>query len=64
MANKIQSIYFESSSEDCLPPDAVDGMALMLAEDAAEGFEGVNVWDMSIEDQPHAFLKNNPLPSS
>lgn len=64
MTNKNRIICFESSVDDCLPSDAVDGMALMLAEDEAEGFEGVNVWDISIEDPPHAFLKNNPLPSS
>lgn len=62
MVNNNQAIYFESSVEEFLPPDAVDGMALMLAEDEAEGFEGVNVWDISIEDPPHEFLKNNPSP--
>ena len=52
------TVVYEHEKGQELPPDAVDGMALMLAEDEAEGFEGVNVWDISIEDPPHEFLKN------
>lgn len=44
---------FEGSAEYPMQEGDVDGMALLIEEAEADGFEGEHVWDASCEDPPH-----------
>ncbi len=44
---------FEGSPDYPMWENDVDGMALLIEEAEADGFEGEHVWDASIEDPPH-----------
>ncbi len=53
------SFVFECEEGKPLPEDAVDGMAEMIEEAEAAGYEGEHVFDASVEDPPHPFW--NPV---
>ena len=46
-------IVFEGSAADPMKPGDSDGMALLIEEAEADGFEGEHVWDAGVEDPPH-----------
>ncbi len=50
------SAVFESPPGFVLGPDDTDGMADLLAEAEADGWEGEHVFDASVEDFPHPFF--------
>lgn len=47
-------VVFEHGDEP-LGPNDVDGMAAIIEEAEADGFEGEHVFDASVEDPPHPF---------
>ena len=51
---KNEVLVFESDGSP-LPDGAVDGMAEIIAEAEANGWEGEHVFDASVEDPPHPF---------
>lgn len=53
------SVVFEHEEGVPLPDGAIDGMALMIEEAEAAGYEGEHVFDASVEDPPHPFW--NPV---
>lgn len=48
-------VVYESKKGRLMDEDAIDGMAALIEEAEAAGFEGEHVFDASVEDPPHPF---------
>lgn len=53
------TVVYEHEEGQPLPEGAIDGMAEMIEEAEANGYEGEHVFDGSLEDPPHPFW--NPV---
>ena len=49
------AVCFEHEEGQSLPDGAIDGMAEMVEQAEADGYEGGHVFDGEVEDPPHPF---------